>query len=162
MELKFSIEGAEPISRNLGEIANGVKDFKKPFEDVSKAMLKTFQMNFDSRGSLYGGWAARKPQYKGGVRIDTWPLMEKTGRMRRSFKSDVRSTSIELYNTRSYFKYHQSNAPRTSNLPRRAMMKLRRQDADMVVRQFQLYLIDIQRKSGVYGRSTSKTKRSAY
>lgn len=147
VELQFSIEGSEPISRRLGITAEGVKNFRKPFTEIGDSLLKTFDMNFSSRGALYGGWAPRKPQFKGGVRVDTWPLMEKTGRMRRSFTKTVRSDSLELANGARYFKYHQSNGPR-DRLPRRVMMKLRRQDADMIVKTFQSYLIEEARKAG--------------
>jgi phage gpG-like protein len=148
LELTFSVEGSEQISRRLGITAEGVKNFREPLREVGKDLLKTFDTNFSSRGALYGGWAPRKPQYRNGVRVDTWPLMEKSGRMRRSFKSDVRPFTVELSNRATYFKYHQSNAPRRSKLPRRAMMKLRAQDADHIVKTFQAYLVKLARQSG--------------
>lgn len=149
VELQFSVEGSEIVSRRLGITAEGVTDFKKPFSDVGKTLLKTFDTNFDSRGREYSaGWAPRKPQYKKGVRIDTWPLLEKSGDMRGGFRKKLTKWSLELYNTQSYFKYHQSNAPRKSNLPRRVMMKLREQDATMIVKSFQAYLVELSRKAG--------------
>ncbi len=147
LQLDFSIEGTERVSRVLNVPIDGVKDFRKPLTDVSKTLLKTFDMNFSARGGLYGGWAPRKPQYKGGIRIDNWPLLEKSGKMRKSFKSDVRKDSLELTNSQRYFVYHQSNAART-RLPRRVMMKLRQQDATMIVKTFQGYLIELARKAG--------------
>lgn len=147
LQLDFSIEGTERVSRVLDITVDGVKDFKKPFTDVGRSMLKTFDMNFDARGGLYGGWAPRKPQFRGGTRIDTWPLLEKSGAMRKGFKSTVKKDSVELTNSRSYFVYHQSNTART-RLPRRVMMKLRQQDAQMVVKTFQAYLIELARKAG--------------
>jgi phage gpG-like protein len=148
VELEFAVEGEERISRVLGITAEGVKDFSKPFQDSGRQMLKTFDMNFRSRGSLYGGWAPRVPQYRSGSRVDTWPLMEKSGRMRRSFRSTVTRTSLRLDNSAPYFVYHQSSARRSGRLPRRLMMKLRAQDADMIMKTFQKYLVELARKAG--------------
>jgi phage gpG-like protein len=148
LQLDFQVEGAEKVSRTLGITASAVRSFKEPLSAISRDLLKTFDMNFSARGALYGGWAPRKPQYRGGQRIDNWPLMEKTGRMRKSFKSKVSRTSVELFNPTPYFVCHQTNRRRSGRLPRRAMMKLRRQDADMVVKEFQKYLIKLARKSG--------------
>ncbi len=146
LELSFSLEGQEIVHRRLGISAEGVKSFREPLNQIGTNFMKTFDMNFRSRGALYGGWAPRKPQYRGGVRVDTWPLLEKTGKMRRSFRSKASSNSLVLDNTAPYFVYHQSSARRGSRLPRRALMKLRQQDAEMIVRAFQAYLVALTRR----------------
>jgi phage gpG-like protein len=147
VDLSFSIEGEETVHRSLGIVAKGVTSFKEPLGNIGKTFLKTFDMNFSSRGALYGGWTPRKPVYKGGTRIDTWPLMEKTGRMRKSFEMENSGTSLLLTNSVPYFVYHQSNQPR-AHLPRRVMMKLRAQDASTITKTFQMYLIDLLRQTG--------------
>lgn len=147
LELSFSLQGQEIVHRRLGISAEGVKSFKQPLDKIGGNFMKAFDLNFSSRGSLYGGWAPRKPQFRAGRRVDTWPLMEKTGRMRKSFNKTVTSTSLTLGNSAPYFVYHQSNKNRT-RLPRRMMMKIRQQEATMIVKTFQAYLVEVLRRSG--------------
>lgn len=148
LDLTFSLEGGEVVSRRLGISAAGVKDFRRPLDQIGRNFLKVFDRNFSSRGSLYDGWAPRKPRYYMGARVDTWPLMEKTGRMRRAFKADVTTTSLKIDNPTPYFVYHQSSKLPRTKLPRRVMMKIRRQDAESIVKEFQLYLVEVMRRAG--------------
>src|SRR5215213_6715697 len=108
LDLEFRIEGVPEVSRRLLVSAEGVKDFRQPLRQIGDELQKTFQMNFSQRGALFGGWAPRKPRYKNGQRVDTWPLLEKTGAMRKSFKDHLDPTKIVLTNTAPYFHYHQS------------------------------------------------------
>lgn len=148
IELSFSMEGSEVVHRRLDIVAKGVTNFAPAFNDIESSFMKTFDLNFARRGSVYGGWAPRKPRFRGGVRIDTWPLMEKTGKMRRGFESARTKSTISFYNTTSYFVYHQSKAVPRTRLPRRVMMSIRQQDAEMIVKAFQSYLISLLRLEG--------------
>ena len=147
VDLRFTLEGQEVVSRRLGIAAAGVTDFKAPFAKIGSNFLKTFDTNFSARGGVYGRWQPRKPKYRNGIRIDTWPLLEKTGRMRRSFTQQTTRNRLVLGNSAPYFVYHQSNGPRT-RLPRRVMMKLRQQEATMIVKEFQAFLIGVLRSAG--------------
>lgn len=147
LDISFSLEGEGVVHRRLDIAAEGVKDFHQPLDQIGRNFLKVFDANFDSLGGAYGGWQPRKPQMVGSTRIDTWLLMEKTGRMRHAFTKAVSATSLKLGNGAPYFVYHQSNKPR-KRLPRRVMMKIREQDAQMIVKEFQYYLIGLLRAEG--------------
>jgi phage gpG-like protein len=75
--------------------------------------------------------------------------LEKTGHMRHAFVKNTTDDYVSLTNEASYFKYHQSNKPRSSALPRRVMMTLRRQDATMIVKEFQSYIVSVLRSRGL-------------
>lgn len=139
--LTFEIDG-QKISRELSVVADGVKSYKQPLNAIGSDLMKTFDMNFNSRGALYGGWKARKGSYP-------WPLLEKTGHMRHAFAKHTTDDYVSLTNDASYFKYHQSSRPRSSGLPRRVMMTLRRQDATMIVKEMQSYIISVLRSRGL-------------
>ncbi len=145
--LNFSIEGQERVRRTLGIHVAGFKTYREPLGNIGKSLMKTFDVNFSGRGSLYGGWKPRKPQYRNGRRVDTWPLLERTGKLRKGFRSHPSSHQLVVDNDVPYFIYHQSRASRRK-LPRRAMMALRRQEAEMVVKSFQAYLVALARKAG--------------
>jgi phage gpG-like protein len=146
-QLSFSIEGDKQFSRRLHIVTDGVSDFTNPLKQVSTELHKTFQLNFSQRGGLFGGWPERTPQFKKGQRTDTWPLLEKTGVMRKSFLTSSTKTKIELTNSAEYFKYHQSNQPR-KRIPRRVMMKIDQDRKTFIVKTFQEYLIVLMRSRG--------------
>lgn len=145
-QIQATIEGEEQMNTVLGLAARGLSDFSRPLQQVNSLLLHTFDLNFDSRGALFGGWQERKPQFgPGGVRVDTWPLLEKTGAMRSQFRSDFQGqNSLTITNGASYFKYHQSNQPR-KRLPRRIMMMLDKERIDSIVKIFQEYISTVAR-----------------
>lgn len=145
LELSFEIDG-KVVHRRLEVASDQFKTLKEPMDDIGRTLLKTFDTNFASRGGEYGGWKPRKPQYSGTRRIDTWPLMERTGRLRRGFRQDTGNFSVRLYNPTPYFRYHQLG---TARLPKRVMMSLRQQDGRMIVSTVQRYVIESLRKAGL-------------
>ena len=144
VHLQFEIEGEKQVSVELGIAADGVKKWDKPLAKVGDTLLKSFDLNFAARGALFGGWPARKPQYKKGQRVDTWPLLEKTGAMRKGFRSDVNEDYVKLDNKLPYFKYHQSKEPR-KKIPRRIMMKIDQQRRNEIIKIFQAHIVQVTR-----------------
>lgn len=126
------IEGEKQFSRTLLTVAEGIENFEKPLENIGKELLNTFDMNFDARGGLFGGWPPPARDYG-------HPLMEDSGDLRGGFAMEVQPTYVSLYNLVPYFGYHQSNAAR-SKLPRRVMMKIDEQRRNFIVREFQNYI----------------------
>jgi hypothetical protein len=51
-------------------------------------------------------WAPRKQP------TGTWPLLEKTGKMRRGFKVMASATQLKVTQTQDYLKYHQKGTER--------------------------------------------------
>ena len=149
MEVVFRVDGAETLQRNLDFAAEEIGDLRKPMDEIGSVELKTFDMNFEGRGALFddnGKWAPRKPRYYAGGRIDDWPLLERTGKLREGFQKKVGNTWVRLFNPTPYFAYHQQG---TAKMPRRVLMKLREQDARMVVTTLQAYCISVLRRRGL-------------
>ena len=134
MHLSFNIEGEQELSRKLNGLAN--KNLKRPFERVGRKLVEFYSGSvFDSEGGVIGAKWKTGPQYHGLVR---------SGTMRKSFKHRATAQSLEVYNTAEYFKYHQSNKPR-SKIPRRIMIKLDEPRRQMIVKEVQLeYLKELQ------------------
>jgi len=139
-QVTIVLEGEKVLSRRLLNAQYAFKSLHAPFETINTELQKTFQMNFSTQGSLFGGWAERKPQYKNGERVDTWPLLNKTGNMKDSFDGVATDSQLVIFNTAPYFKYHQSKAERSSNLPRRVMIGLDKQRKEFVIKTFQQYI----------------------
>lgn len=148
LNLNFTLEGEKQVSASLGVIAEGVTDYEIPLTRSKETLLKSFDDNFAQRGKLFGAWKPRQPRYARGKRIDTWPLMERKGKLRGGFVGAItRKSTLTLSNTQSYFKYHQSNKARRI-IPRRVMMKIDRQRRDNIFKYHQEYLINILRSRG--------------
>jgi len=150
LELHFKLEGADTLSRVLENENTKLKNFKVPLQESSDYLLKVIRANFDSEGSLVGGW---KPLALATVRGRTnkgyggeHPILVNTGKYKSSFKAIVNSTKmiIDAWGV-TYHKYHQSIAPRIQGkegdrLPRRATLFLKERDKMEINRVFQEYL----------------------
>ena len=148
MQLEFTLEGEKQLSRRLGIVADGIKDFKPAFQLSASELIRVYKSNFSARGTLLGEpWQERKPQYRNGARVDDWPLLQETGAMRQGFEAQVDATSMVIFNIMDYFKYHQSNQPRSSQLPRRVMMKLVEAQRRFIVKAMQKYIVDLRTKA---------------
>lgn len=133
--LSFEIEGEKQISVELGIMADHVRDWEPPLKEAESLLLKSFDLNFDSRGKLFqGGWPKRKLN-------KPWPLLEKTGEMRKSFEGAISGDSLEIGNTSKYFKFHQSKQPHRV-IPRRIMMKIDDPRRIAIIKAFQAYILD--------------------
>lgn len=146
VQLQFEIEGEKQVSAVLGITADHVKNFRKPMERIAGELQKSFQMNFSSRGALFmpGGWPPRARYYP-------WPILEKTGLMRRSFREEVHDDYVVMFNSTPYFRYHQSNRPR-KRLPRRVMMKIDEQRRNFIFKELQAHIL-----SGMQGRKAQNS-----
>jgi len=130
LELQWKIEGETQLARRLNGIGNRVKDFRSEFKKSTNFLKDFFGGEvFDTKGRAIGEpWKPRKVP-------KPWPLLQKTGRMKRGFRAKASKMSGEVYNAVDYFKYHQSRQPRYK-LPRRIMMKLTNQLKDRIVKFF--------------------------
>ena len=118
VKIVWSIEGEAQLVRRLRGLGDNVKDFKPELTKSSKFLKSFFGGEvFDTRGRAIGEpWKKRKKFYP-------WPILERTGKMRRSFTFRAEKMFAVVWNARTYFKFHQSRLPRY-RLPRRRMMRL--------------------------------------
>jgi len=115
--LSIKVEGANELSAQMQSLSNNISNFRLPLNKASDLLLETFDRNFDSKGATLGEpWAKRKKSYP-------WQILQKTGKMRKSFTKKVSKVQSVLSNKSEYFKFHQSNKSR-KKLPRRVMMKI--------------------------------------
>lgn len=145
LTLQWTLEGERQISRVLLDLDSNLKDFSEPFGRSAEYLKGVFSRDvFDSQGAAIGEKWKRLSPYtvaqKARKGFPSTPLIA-SGRMRESFKTIVSSDQAVIYNTAEYFKYHQSNQPR-SKLPRRVMMKISNNLKTEVVRFFQTYIQD--------------------
>lgn len=139
VQLTIETGGAKELSVQLGISAERLKDFAVPLEASAQEIIKSFDLDFDVRGAMFvdGGWAPRTKDYP-------WPLLEKTGAMRRGFVSSVDGITAVIGNSDWKFPFHQLG---TRKMPQRLMMKLDDIRKEFVVKTFQLYIVESLRTS---------------
>lgn len=136
--LTADVEGSTELSRRLLIMSDGIKDFHEPLTVAAAEVRRSVDMNFDTAGNLLaGGWPPRSKVY-------AWPILQKSGKMRQSFQTQIQRDQAVIGNSADYFKYHQSNKPRT-RIPRRVMLKLDQERKEFIVKAFQAYIIKLTR-----------------
>lgn len=149
-QISWSIEGEKQLSRVLRNVSEGMGDWTPAFRKTTKELKDIFANDvFRSKGrAIDENWPPLKPQYLAQKRkqgFSTEPLI-RTGKMQKAFKSMFDPNSATIWNAMQYFKYHQSNKPR-SRLPRRVMMKLGNDQKTMIVKIFHTHFINKIRKA---------------
>lgn len=128
MRISVTLEGEKQLSRKFRDLPDDLGNARPAFRKVAYNLTNVFEDDvFDTDGGAIGvtwsplsrAYAQRKAQKYPGQGI-----LEATGEMRDSFRNKYSNNRAEIYNVSPYFKYHQSSAPRSSDLPRRVMMRL--------------------------------------
>lgn len=140
MYLSWTLEGEKQLSRKLLFLSDKVKDWSPAFKKTAEYLKDTFENDvFTSQGgAIDERWSPLKQAYayQKQKKHPGKGILEATGAMRGGFMTLWRPDMAVVWNRVEYFKYHQSNQPRGSNLPRRVMMKLANRQREQVVRIF--------------------------
>ena len=79
-------------------------------DTVEELVDERFEERAEPSGSA---WEPRKPP------TGTWPILEKSGRMRKSYHVTATTTGIKVENSTKYAGYHQTG---TANMPARPVL----------------------------------------
>jgi phage gpG-like protein len=103
---KFVQPRYAPGPRRLRELKRG--DIRRAAAvGIRDALTNLIDERFDDRAAPTGTpWAPRKPP------TGAWPILEKTGRMRKSFKVIATSAQVTVTNATEYLKFHQTGTSR--------------------------------------------------
>lgn len=131
--LSGTLEGGQELSRKFIKMPDNISNWKAPLFRSGREVMVSIEQNYAARGAVFGErWVPRKDN-------KPHPLLEKTGRMRRSFHPRMGPDYVEISNSAEQFRYHQSIAPR-KKIPRRLMMKLDEIRRRFIVREFQRHI----------------------
>jgi phage gpG-like protein len=100
--LQFKVPRYDPLAVKMRQLASG-RWRKTVAGAIRDEVEQLIDEQFDRRAAPDGtAWEPRKPP------TGTWPLLEKTGRMRRSYHVVATTTGIRVTNSRDYAGYHQT------------------------------------------------------
>ena len=129
--IEFRVEGDKQLIRRFRGIRLAGKNWLPTMRRIGKDLTECFSGPvFETRGREIGEpWKERQKGYP-------WPILERSGKMRKGFKFKAGRVAVEIYNIADYFKYHQSSKPRSTRLPRREMMKLDNKRKTKIMKRF--------------------------
>jgi phage gpG-like protein len=125
--ISFSVQvtGDQQALRRLRKAGVDVRDFTKELRQAGDELLDVYgNQVFETEGQIVGErWAPLNPRYQA-RKQNTYRgrgTLERTGRLRRSFRAQSGKDTLFLDNPTPYLKYHQFG---TSRLPARVIYKL--------------------------------------
>lgn len=142
LKVSATVEGLQRLDGLFSSMDRGLNNLREPLNEANKYMRSEIDKNYENQGQTFGDkWEKLSPTYARRKARETGnkPLLVRTGKMKRSFRSRVGSKKAVIDNPTSYFKYHQSNKPR-KKLPRRVMMEIGRTQQTEINRFFTKYL----------------------
>ena len=106
MGFKFVQPRYGAVPRRLRELKRG--DIRAAAARGAVAALENLiDERFEARADPSGSpWAPRKPP------TGSWPILERTGKMRRGFKVIATAAQMKVLNDRPYLQYHQTGTSR--------------------------------------------------
>jgi phage gpG-like protein len=144
--LMFQIEGDVELARVLRVAADKIDNWTPAFEETAITLKKIFSEDvFKTQGAIIEeNWSplSKAYAYRKAKKYPGKGILEASGTMKAGFMTMFRNDMTQIWNEISYFKYHQSNQPRTK-MPRRVMMKLAEAQRVQVVRIFQKYFLQV-------------------
>lgn len=128
--MRVNIPNANTWIRRYEELRGRPKNLQPVFDWFGAYMVTgSIQRNFEAEGRP-SPWAPLSPAYAEWkeAHYPGQPILQLTGRMRASFHWRSSPQTLKIWNTRPYFRYHQTG---TSRMPARISLLL--QDADKAV-----------------------------
>lgn len=148
-DIYVNVSGDKELAAKLKKFGVSILDLSKSMDQTGDYLTRFFSGEvFASRGQVIGKpwqpldsrYAARKAREFPGR-----PPLIRTGLMERSFKHESTKLTSRLFNTASYFEYHQDG----NGVPRRVMMSVDQTRERAIIRFIGDDLTNKQRTIGV-------------
>ncbi len=103
--------------RKLQKLGRGINQMPEVMDRMGDYLAAYYaNEGIRSAGQVFGTpWPKLSPAYASLKRkkYASAPMMVATGALQRGFRYTASATSVKIYNTQDYFKFHNSTAPRT-------------------------------------------------
>lgn len=129
LSVTIHITGDKEVMRRVEKLGTDLYRLRPAMDVIGKGVAEYYStIGITDRGKPWNNpWPDYSPTYKIWKEINYpgRPMMvlggPKSENLKDSFAWQATNTGVRIYNTASYFKYHQSSAPRTK-IPRRQIM----------------------------------------
>lgn len=126
MSISVNITGDELTIDRLANLGDQLTNFDSALDDIGEEMTSFFsgQVYASQGAELDDQWQPLSAAYEL-QKAKKYPgrgILIASGEMQNSYFHESDSNSLVVSNSSDHFPYHQSDEPRTTNLPRRASM----------------------------------------
>ena len=113
VKIKVKVTGVDRVTAKLSKVKGAIDTVRPALNKVAPKITKEFKTNFDTAGgTLKSKWAPR-------VRDYPWPLLVKSGTMKKSWDKEAQAKKLTIENTSPYAGYHHFG---TATLPVRRLV----------------------------------------
>ncbi len=127
VQMTVRIEGGKATQDMLRRVSKVMTDMKSGFDSTAEYLLKVFTVDvFESEGAVYGRrWTPLNPEYAAwkSTRYPGRGILERSGNMRRGFKSVTTRDYLLIKNGVPYLQKHQKG----EGVPQRIIVDLTQQ-----------------------------------
>lgn len=144
MQLTVGVTGLADLQERLANAQDQMKSLPDVLLDVGNLVKNAAEENFPSEGTvLEDPWeplaaSTVKSRERLGYGGES-PILVRSGVMKGGFQITQTQNMVTIFNETPYFKYHQSDQPRT-HLPQRLMLGLPVWLVNDIVAEFQKYV----------------------
>lgn len=143
VDLKIQYDDKQVLAKING-LDKAISNLKPVFKESGQFLVKEYKKTMDTEGTHLLGrrWKKLKPSTLADkLRLGYSPqILKRTGKLKSGFTiGQLTKWLVEVKNPVSYFKYHQSSAPRRV-LPRRQMIGLNNKMIKSIVKLFEKYI----------------------
>ncbi|MDQ0923342.1 hypothetical protein QF038_001850 [Pseudarthrobacter sp. W1I19] len=121
LNMKIEITGDKATMDRLAAMGDSLERMPDAMRETGTYLREFFSGEvFASHGGAIGmAWPRLSPRTEAekAREFPGRPMLVRTGLMQRSFRSSFTDSSVRVRNTAPYFKYHQSDLPRTKLPP---------------------------------------------
>lgn len=126
------LEGIPQSKEMIELVRQAASDMRSGFRSVGEYLLHVYSVEvFESEGAIYGKrWAPLNPKYSlwKSTRYPGRGILERTGRMRRSFRAVSTRDYLTINNSVEYLRKHQNG----DGVPKRVIVDLQKRQRDRV------------------------------
>lgn len=131
-EIIFNLEGRgiEAWRERLAGFRTRATDLQPVFDEFGDYMLRSIQRNFQAEGRPQRWKPLAQSTLDQRIRqgYGRGPILQRTGHLKRGFRTNTSHTYLRIVNSTPYFKFHQQDRRRGQKIPRRLMVVLLDQD----------------------------------
>jgi len=129
MEIRLDARNTKAL---LKKLEKGIADARPFFSSLEPTITQAKDKQFASKGAYLGErWAPRKKE-------EPWPILQKTGRMKNSFKTKSKSAQQRVYGSgNTYYPYHQLG---TRKMTARKILAISPALQDIITKEFKNYI----------------------
>ncbi len=130
--MQVTVTGLKEKIDQVSKMAQSINDLTPAWDNIAGVTIQEFRANIDGKGAVLAmTWPERKRSY-------SWPILNKTGRLKGSWVADKSPKQLTITNATEYATYHQFGTPK---MPARPIIGMTREILDNILNRIKAYIL---------------------